>query len=94
MDLKKDPMTTTLLDQHDSLYHILNLILIPTGKQSYHPSARKPFFIPNVVHHRKPQLDTTKDQQIMGSLAPRIQLQRNSWIYGSGNIIEEGEEIL
>lgn len=38
--LRKGFVTTTLLDQNNSLLH-LTLILIPTGKYSYHPSFIK-----------------------------------------------------
>jgi hypothetical protein len=50
-------------------YYILNLIFTPTSKFSYHSSSKKPFFIEN-GNHRKPQLDTIRDQQTMESLDP------------------------
>lgn len=58
MDLRKESTTTTLPNQHNSLLQILNLLLIPTDKCSYHYSAQRPRLTENRDHPRKPHLDT------------------------------------
>lgn len=73
--------------------HILNLILMPTDKCSYHPWLKKPLFTANGDYHSNPQLDTMQKSTVPSKSRPQwIHLYHSSSIYDLETMAEEGAE--